>query len=171
MDNGSGYRIAFKGLKNGIHHFEFTADDSFFKSFEGSSIEKGEVDVKLELEKSDSMMVAHFSGNGSFVAACDRCLSTIDIPLTFSTQVIFQFDENERDEDDIIYFDPKRNFLDVKEVLYELIHVNRPIRNIRDCRSENSKYCDLKALEKLEGRADRLTGEDDIWGELRELKI
>jgi len=44
------YRIPFVSLKNGIHNYEFEADETFFQHFEESLIEKAEISYSVELE-------------------------------------------------------------------------------------------------------------------------
>ncbi len=37
----SKYEIAFKGLKEGVHQFEYELDDKFFDMFENSEVKNG----------------------------------------------------------------------------------------------------------------------------------
>ena len=51
------YVIPFIGLKTGNHVFEYDLTDAFFEGIEDSIIHRGNVHVKLELEKKETMLV------------------------------------------------------------------------------------------------------------------
>lgn len=171
MDLGRSYRIAFKGLKNGSHPFSFHIGEDFFESYEHSSIQKGDLSIDLDLDKRDAMMILSFSIKGSIQAGCDRCLSVIPVPMEAEEQIIVQFDEVERDEEEIVYIDPKRNYLELKDIIYELVHVNRPVRNTRDCEAEGRLYCDLEVLNRLVGNSGESDVPGDVWDSLKNLNL
>ena len=50
----SKYNIAFKGLSEGLHEFDFKTDDKFFEHIEGSPVNKGDVVINVILEKRSS---------------------------------------------------------------------------------------------------------------------
>ncbi len=171
MDGRKWYRIAFKGLKNGSHTFTYHIGDGFFESFEDSEVKSASIDVRLDLDKRDSMMILDFRCEGFIKGPCDRCLAEIDVPLYFETQVVVQFDENERDEEEVVYIDPKRNHLDLYDLLYQLIHVHIPSRYIRNCREEGEIFCDKEVLKKWSGKVEKDESPGGIWDNLKELNI
>jgi len=42
----SKYNIEFKGLKEGLHDFEYEVDNTFFAHFEESLVDNGKVKIK-----------------------------------------------------------------------------------------------------------------------------
>jgi hypothetical protein len=67
------FEIAFVGLKQGVHEFNYVVDDKFF-------VEKGEPDftncqanIKLQLDKKSSFMLLKFEIGGKADITCDRC--------------------------------------------------------------------------------------------------
>jgi hypothetical protein len=54
------YDIEYKGLKEGLHDFEFEVDNKFFAHFEESLVDNGRVVVKVIFEKRSSFMKLHF---------------------------------------------------------------------------------------------------------------
>ncbi|NJN33387.1 MAG: hypothetical protein HC817_03165 [Saprospiraceae bacterium] len=47
MDNLKEFSIPIKGLKTGVHEFNFHIEKSFFEQFEGSAIQDGDFQVHL----------------------------------------------------------------------------------------------------------------------------
>ena len=67
------FEIAFVGLKQGVHEFNYVVDDKFF-------VEKGEPDftncqanIKLQLDKKSSFLLLKFEIGGKAAITCDRC--------------------------------------------------------------------------------------------------
>ena len=58
------YVIPFIGLKTGNHVFEYDLTDGFFEGIEDSIIHRGNVHVKLELEKKETMLVGMYHVEG-----------------------------------------------------------------------------------------------------------
>ncbi|MDZ7775419.1 MAG: hypothetical protein U5L09_07295 [Bacteroidales bacterium] len=57
MGNLKDFKIAFSGLKAGNHNFKLSAGDAFFEEFKALDIEKGEVNILLNMEKQERMLV------------------------------------------------------------------------------------------------------------------
>ena len=62
--------IPFVGLKIGNHIFEYDIDKAFFDGIDYSIIHDGNVHVKLELEKKETMMVGVFHVDGKVFTNC-----------------------------------------------------------------------------------------------------
>ena len=143
-------RIAFKGLSNGIHEFNFTVDDDFFKNFEKSSVKKGHFTILVRLERQEGMMQLQFGYDGWFEAPCDRCLSLIEVPLSFEDGIIIKFNEEESMTEEVMFIHPKKDFIELSELMYEMIHVHLPLQNLIDCDSQENNQCDQEAIKYLE---------------------
>ena len=52
--------IAFVGLKNGVHTFEFELNEQFFSKYPDSIIKKGHLVSKIKLDKKDSFFILNF---------------------------------------------------------------------------------------------------------------
>ncbi len=167
------YRFTYKGLGNGLHHFDFDIDKSFFSKFEKSRIKEGIFSVNVEMDKRDSMLVLQFAIRGSYQGVCDRCTAPIDIDLSGDDQIIIKFsEEDSSDDEEIMYLDPKETHVDLTEIMYELIHVHIPLVSLRDCDSEGYKYCDHDALDILEQDIEEDQNEDNpLWSGLKDLDL
>ena len=76
MNYLSQFTIPFSGLKEGKHLFDFSADQRFFAGFEESEIEKGSINIQVELEKRTTYLRLKFMIKGEVELICDRCLET-----------------------------------------------------------------------------------------------
>lgn len=71
MDILKKYSIAYKGLSVGKHFFEFELNDLFFKAFEDSQILSGNGVVRIELNKSNSMIELVFDIEANVGVECE----------------------------------------------------------------------------------------------------
>ena len=56
MDPLIAYTFPVKGLKAGVHRFDFQVDRAFFQAFEGSPVEDGNVQLTLYFDKRPTMV-------------------------------------------------------------------------------------------------------------------
>ena len=87
MNYLSQYTIPFSGLKEGKHLFDFSADQRFFAGFEESEIEKGSINIQVELEKRTTYLRLKFMIKGEVELICDRCLETYLQPIESSNLI------------------------------------------------------------------------------------
>ena len=169
------FLIPFLGLSNGIHPFDFTIDHLFFNCFETSNIKEGLFEVEVQFEKRDRMVILETKGKGYFMAPCDRCLVNIQIPMNFEDRVILKLEEANETEgsDEVYYLDPKTSHIDISPFIYEAIHLNMPIKNVRDCAQEDQIFCDREVLKNLENtvREEGSERDESPWSELKKLNL
>jgi len=166
--------IPYLGLANGEYTYTFKVGEVFFKHFEKSKIKAGNFDVDIQLEKRDRMVVLLLTAEGASRAACDRCLTDIDVPISFEDRIILKIEEApEIQEDEVYYLDIQTSHIDLSTYIYESIHVHMPLTNLRDCKSEEYIHCDHAALDALDQdpSPDSPTQEDNPWGALKDLDL
>jgi len=143
------YILPIKGLDVKVHHYTFEVDDSFFKEFENSPIKSGQIKADLELEKKYDNLVLSFSLSGKVKTECDRCTAIVDFPIDFHNELIIKYDENTREEGDVIYIHPDEHEINIASYLYENIILSLPIIKVFDCDTKQPKPCNEKVLEYL----------------------
>ena len=89
------YIVPFKGLKIGVHQFDFEVDDALFQAFEGSEVKHGTAKVSIELTKAASMLTLDVEIRGEVTVECDRCLDDCILPIEFDDQIHVKFSEEE----------------------------------------------------------------------------
>lgn len=170
------FTIPVRGLRTGITEYDFAIDETFFAAFEASPIERGDVDVHLNFDKSPRMWVLDFAVSGTVRTECDRCLAPIDLPIEDRQQLIVKLSEEpDPDEDaDVVFVDPDTPRFNVAQYVYEFIVLAMPLIKTYDCRSEPNPPCDEDLLARLEAQAsasetDAAADEDQEspWDELK----
>lgn len=178
MDFLSRYDIAFKGLKEGSHRFDFEIDDRFFETFENSLVSKGKIKAKVTLQKQSTLLIVEISVKGTVVLMCDRCLEDYDQRVKSKSQLIVKFSsEQEELSDELIVLGVDEHQINVAQYLYEQIILGLPIKHVHPTDKEGNSTCNPEMLEKLKEYLiddekpvkDEKPVIDDRWSELKKL--
>jgi uncharacterized metal-binding protein YceD (DUF177 family) len=165
------YAIPFRGLKEGKHHYEFVADNSFFEQFDLSEVKKGLVKIGVELIKHSQFLELHFSLNGKVRVQCDRCLKPFAIGIQHQAVLYVRFGEktHEQSEEVLILADSVSE-VRLEQYIYEYIHLALPYQRIHPEIDGNSG-CDPEMVRKLEAHTiqGRSNSEDPRWDKLKGL--
>nr|WP_321453825.1 DUF177 domain-containing protein [uncultured Carboxylicivirga sp.] len=177
MDKLRDYDIPFRGLKEGLHEFNYEIGESFFKLFEQPLVENGNVKATVELKKSSALMTLSFDVKGEVESICDHCLGTLNLEVNYQSQVYLKFGE-EYDEptDEIIVLPHEAYEVNVAQLLYEFICVGLPIRHVHPEDEEGNLTCDPEMITQLNEYLVEETSEeeqddyiDPRWEALRNL--
>ncbi len=162
------FSVPYKGLGNGIHYLKFSVDSDFFKKFEDSHIDNGNFEVDVELDKRHDHSILLFEIKGKTNTNCDRCLSSINLPLQGSFELHVKHGENEESNDEIMFIHPETSILNLTQVVYEYILLSMPIIKIYDCGAEKLPPCNFEVLDKLnEGDKEEDGQQDNVWDSLK----
>ncbi len=144
------YSIPIQGLKVGVHQFTFTIDPAFFRHFEDSPVQEGEIRFDVQLDRRSDMLIFDFALKGYVKAECDRCTALIDLPLEDERQLIVKFGEAEgEDEDEVVFISRDASEFNVAQYLYEFTVLALPITNTYDCQNEPEPPCNFEILKYL----------------------
>lgn len=155
MENITTYNIAFTGLSQDLHHFEYVIQDSFFALFKDSPIQKGHIVVDLDFNKHNSFFELDFSFYGNVRSSCDRCLGDFSFPINTNQKVIVKLKpgiEDIIDENDILYIPESETQLNIAQLIYEYITLSLGNKKIY-CEITGNMDCDqnmIKILNKNE---------------------
>jgi uncharacterized protein len=165
------YIINFGKLKPGIHEFDFTIDEDFFRHFEFSMVREGKVNLLLTIDKQkDSLLIFSFDFDGTIQLECDRCLDEFEYPVHSRKQLFVKLSEEEKqiDEDEMIILGSDEYELDISPYIYEFINLELPLHKVCD---EIGKQCNPKMLEYL-GHINEKEKEDEVdprWAALKKI--
>ena len=157
------YVIPFVGLKIGTHEFEFNVTDEFFEGIEYSIVHKGNINVKLTLEKKETMMIGNFVLEGTVGTDCDLCNDPVEVDIEGEYQLIYKFDDQPSNDETLIVVYPDEFEIDVKENILELISVSLPSRSIHaegECNEEMIEILDEYRVNADSDSDDDLDEED-----------
>lgn len=170
MEQLKEYRIAFRGLTEGVHTFHYVLDKVFFNHFEATQGTEGKIDARVDVVKSALLIELQMEIGGEVRATCDRCLEELDLSIGGEMKLIVKQGEREEgNDDDFIVLTPEEDYLDLSIPLYEMYMLNFPLRVVHpegECNPEMEQV--LKNLLTDEHNVD----EDKIdprWDELRKL--
>ncbi len=167
VDRLKEYKIAFRGLGEGKHSFEFLLEQAFFDCFEATKGTQGRVVAEVEIVKSSLLMEVRMKIGGMVKATCDRCLGEMDLPVEGEMSLyVKQSEREEGNEDDYIVIAPEDDYLDLSSYLYEIYMLNYPMRVVHpegECDEDMQQV--LKEYVKQEDEKPI----DPRWDELRKL--
>lgn len=171
------YDIAFVGLKPGIHEFEYEVKDKFFENFTKPDFHDCIAKVKVQLDKSASLMLLKFDIDGTVEANCDRCGNPLKLNLwdefNLVVKAVDNADEmnNSEDDPDIYYISRTETHLHLAEWIYEFVLLSVP--NQRTCGEDEkgNSLCNKKVLKMLEQMEKRtLENNHPLKKELEQFK-
>ena len=176
------YNIEFKGLKEGLHDYQFEVDDKFFEHISESLVEVGEVKVNVQLEKRSAFLKLTLAFEGWVELTCDNCLEAYRQEIEIETEQFVKFgEETEFEEgDNVIWVLPEEHAINLAQLIYEYIVLGIPLRHVHPNPSndggENS--CNPEMLKKLEEYMHHEMEEEDEkdheidprWAALKNLK-
>jgi uncharacterized protein len=171
------YVIAFEGLKNGVHLFDYQIDLSFFESSGMSiSLESLSAAVQVSLNKQDTMLLFEVLYTGEGFAPCDRCLVPYNTPISGNYNLVVRLGEEEKELGDGLVEIPRtQHAFDIRPFVYDSVCLNLPLQIGCKTPGKKDNPCDMGMLSTLEkyqyGEAN--TSDDDIdprWEALKKLK-
>jgi uncharacterized protein len=172
----SKYDIAFKGLKESVHQFEYELDDRFFDNFENSEVEKGSLKAVVLLTKQTTLMILDFTIEGSVELQCDRCLDLYMQQISSKGKLYIKFGHEEEElSDEIIVISLDEHLINISHYLYEQVILGLPVKHVHPKKSKGDNGCNPEMIKKLkeylvesvEDKAEE--GIDERWSELKKL--
>jgi uncharacterized protein len=167
------YIIPLSGLKEGLHTFDFEIGDEFFEDFEESEIKEGRLSSVVELVKRSSHLELSVKISGTVLVSCDRCLEMFDWPIESENRLLVKLGKSISDDDpDIISLPSDEHELDIKQYLYEYIHLALPIKRVHPDDKNGKSTCNpemLKKLRELLVDEENEQTTDPRWDELKKL--
>lgn len=169
------FLIRFGSLNQGMHNFDFEVTDLFFECFEYSEVEKGNIQVAVELEKQSTMLILHFHFTGNMQLNCDRCNGEYLQEIDTTERLIVKFGNEAYDISDEIMILPHGEYeINVSSWVYEFLTLNIPHQRLHE-----DGACDpevLKYIEEGEFPEDEYQDEEESepidprWEALQQLK-
>lgn len=171
----SEYDIAFKGLAEGLHTYDYQIGERFFEHFEERLVDKGDVWVKVTFEKRSTLIKLHLKIGGSLVLTCDRCLEEYNQPITNEAELFVKFGEKEFEEgDNVIWILPEEYKINLAQIIYEYVSLSIPLRHVHPKDENGERECNRDMVKKLKEytRASKAQDHpgDPRWNALKNLE-
>ncbi len=170
MDYLSEFVIPFKGLKNGVHQYNFQIKDKFFESISYSELKKGDVIVILMLHREENMLTLDFQIDGTIEVNCDRCNELYYQPIKGDKRLIIKFGKNEYEESaEVLVIPFEEHQINVRHYIYEFVNLLLPYRKVHPKDKYGIHQCNPEVIKKLEELKPK-PAEDPRWDKLKKLK-
>ncbi len=166
-------RIAYKGLAEGVHRFEWELGDRFFAAFDNSEIHGGKVHVDLALEKSVAGLKLDFDIRGEVRVDCDRCLEECTVQVEWSDDFRVRFGNEPVEFDgELMWLGPNEAELDLAQYIYESVVLALPLKRTHaDCAPEGVKFIGEDEFKRAEAGSEmQKMADNPEWQKLKELK-
>lgn len=172
------FEIAFVGLKQGVHEFNYTVNDKFF-------VEKGEPDftnctanIKLLLDKKSSFMLLKFEIGGKADVNCDRCGNPLGMDIWDEFSMLVKLVENpdemnaQEEDPDVFYISRTESHIAVADWIYEFVLLSFPLQKLCSPDEMGGPQCNKEVLEKLKNMEakEEQTNAKQLWKGLEQFK-
>lgn len=164
--------IPFTGLKIGVHEFDFEVTTPFFEKFDFAIVKAGNVQVRLSLEKKETMLIGDFHLKGLVFTECDRCTDPVQVKVMGDFRLIYKFDTEVSLDETLRTVYPDEAEIDISEDLLEFITVSLPSRRVhkkKECNQEMIALLDKYRFGESEDE-DEPDEVDPRWETLKKLK-
>jgi len=170
------FDISFVGLKEGIHHFEYTIDRKFFDFFKYDDFHATNIKVDLTFVKKATLFELEFNFSGWVEVNCDLTNELFKQPISSVENLIVKFGEEFNAVDEELLIIPYAEFkLNVSQNIYEAIVLSVPIKlvhpGIADGTLKSEVLEKLKEFEIEEQEIHTIEDIDPRWNKLKEIKL
>jgi len=171
------FKIAFSGLKQGIHPFAYDIDQSFFAYFDYDEFWDARLKLDVELIKKSTFIELNLQVDGQVGVHCYVTNEPYMQPIHSSYKFVVRFGEEYNDEqEDILILPYGSHEVDFKQQIYETILLSLPARLVHPGVEDGSLQSDiLDKLDELsvdslpEDTDDSEENTDPRWDELKKL--
>ena len=171
MDALTDFVIPIVGLKFGEYSYKFKVNGQFFKKFDNTDIQEGNLQIDLILKKRSNHMELMFWAKGIVHCQCDRCGGDLNLPIDHQEMRIIKFSQEDFDNtDDVLVIAREDHQINVSHIVYETIFLGLPIRKFHN-RETNGQICDAEVIKKLQEyqKKESNKGVDDRWLALKKI--
>ena len=163
--------LPFKGLKEGIHQFEYSVNKKFFEVYTNEEIKDVAIKVSLEFHKKSTLLELHFDVEGTVEVACDLTNELFHYPISTHMDIVVKFGEEFNNEnEDILIIPYEVHEIDVKQFIYEAIVLALPTKKIHPGVVDGTLKSDiLDKLKEFEPKENINNNLDPRWDKLKEL--
>ncbi|MGB2341212.1 MAG: YceD family protein [Flavobacteriaceae bacterium] len=173
MERKSEFMLPFVGLKEGVHHFKYDIENTFFKAYDFNDFFDAKIKVDLTFDKKATLMNLNFKAVGSVEVACDVSNEHFDFPIDTNYDWIIKFGDDYNNDNDEILIIPHGTYqIDVAQPIYEMIVLAIPLKIIHPGIEDGTLESEiLNKLEELKPK-ERSTSKqesDPRWNKLKDL--
>ena len=155
------FEIAFVGLKQGVHEFNYVVDDKFFVEKGSPDFTNCQANIKLLLDKKSSFMLLKFEIGGKADIACDRCGNPLKMDIWDEFNMLVKLVENpdemnnQEEDPDVFYISRTESHLHLAEWFYEFAILSLPMQRMCSPEEMGGPQCNKEVLDRLKKMEER----------------
>lgn len=131
MGKFTAFKVPIKSLPQGVHHFDYHLDKTFFSNMESADIHDADLSVSLDVTYKSDMYSLDFAITGTVTLLCDRCLDDLIFPIDTTYHITVKYGEDYNDESDELLVIPETdNYLNVAYMLYDTVALAIPMKHV-----------------------------------------
>ncbi len=166
--------------------YEWMLTDQFFADVEAPDIQKGNLNVILQVKKSIGTYVLDFHIEGTVVVTCDRCLDDLELPVETDNTLNVKLGDEFSEENDLVTVPEEEGYINVAWFIYEFVALSLPMKKVHapgecnelmtevlrkhNCVSftedDDTDWVDEESTEVIPDKAER---SDSRWDELKKI--
>ena len=131
--------------------YEFQLDNQFFIDLDAPEVQKGHVNVALNVRKTSGIYQLDFHLEGKVIVICDRCLDEMEQPIEAEERLKVKLGSEFSEIDDIVVVPEEDGYINVAWFIYEFIALSIPMKHVhapgkcnKDMVSKLSKHLRVK---------------------------
>lgn len=124
------YKIELKNMTENSADYEFSLTNQFFADIDAPEIQKGKLQVQLNVRKTMGVYVLTFHIEGSVIVPCDRCLDDMELAVATDDTLKVKLGETFSDEDDMVIVPEEDGYINVAWFMYEFIALSLPMKHV-----------------------------------------
>jgi len=167
MNTLSKYNIVFKGLKTGIHKFNFHVGKDLFDYFGKEIINDSDISAKVVLEKQDALIILNFDISGTVYIQCDRCMDYYDQPVKSKNKILVKYKGEENE--DVIIIRPENSEINIGKLIHDFIVLALPLKRVHPYDENGNSLCNPEMIKRIKELSVTEKRTDDRWKELKKL--
>lgn len=111
--------------------YDFLLDNQFFANIDGPEVQKGKVNVKLNVKKTSKAFELDFQTEGVVRVPCDRCLDEMELPITSSDKLFVKFGKGFAEEsNNMVVIPEEEGEINVAWFMYEFVALTIPMKHV-----------------------------------------
>ena len=148
-------------MREDAAHYDYRLDNTFFSDIDAPEIQKGKLDVSLDVRKKNGIYLLGFHTQGVVIVPCDRCLDDMEIPVETDDKLKVKLGSSYSDEDDMVVIPEEDGEINISWFVYEFVALSLPMKHVHAPGKCNKGM--MSALNKH--LSVDATGEDGFGGE------
>lgn len=136
---------------------EYRLDNEFFANIDGPEVQRGKVDVTLDVKRTAAVIELNFHLTGTIYIPCDRCLDDMEHIIDTDEQLFIKLGHEYNEEsDNMITIPEDEGEINIAWFLYEFIALTIPIKHVHPYGK-----CNKEMSERLHKMSARRVDDDE----------